>query len=103
MESLWCRVRHLQSGVDAEKMHRLTLLGNGGVGCSGGVRTEGIVGPLTQGVTSWAGAGPIKGHRKGQTRAGYTDKSSVIKAFWTGSEILPQSVGMWLIYGEDAW
>lgn len=103
MESLWCGVRHLKSGVDIEKIHRLTLLGNGGVGCSEGVRIEGIVGPLTQGATSWAGAAPIKGHRKGQTRAGYTDQSSVIKALWTGSEILPQSVGIWLIYGEDAW
>ena len=62
-----------------KRCNPLTLLGNGGVGCSEVVIAEGIVGPLTQGATSWAGAGRMKGHRKGQNRTGYAHKSSVMK------------------------
>lgn len=37
------------------------------------------MGPLTQGATSWEGAGGMKGHSKGQNRAGYAHESSVMK------------------------
>lgn len=90
-----------------KRCNPLTLLGNGGVGCSEVVKSRGDCASFDS-ATSQAGAGRMKGHRKGQNKAGYAHKSSVMKGLWAGYEILPflghLSVGMWLIiYGEDAW
>lgn len=57
-----------------------TLTHDGGCGVWWDCAPEGIVGPLTQGATFWAGAGGTKGHRKGSNRGGSEHKSSIMKS-----------------------